>query len=459
MLGDELFEVEFNSFDGAGALLLPDGSPLPERFARTPPGGGRFTGPNGQACGACHNTPFPTSAGEAASNVFQDPAGAGLPPFNGRNTVSLFGAGVLQRLAEEMTEELLLQRDQLAAETSPGGPFVERRLSAKGVAFGRLRAQQAAGGVVTFDTRFVEGVDPDLVVRPYGWKGNVTTLRDFCRSAARNELGMEADELVAKDSSGVTDPDGDGVESELSVGDITALTIYVAAQEIPTGLERLVRTGFVAPSTPESARLVERGGALFSEIGCAECHVPELQLDDVVFEEPTLRGGGHYFDTDMDPASTRLDPARPFRFDLIRQGDPPRLVPNDGGGARIRLFGDLKRHRMGRQLTDGQPTASRGADGRPLFVDGEAVRIRRDVFLTAELWGVGNSGPWLHDGRAASLEEAVLLHGEDSPPAVLDEQSEAQAARDRFAALSAEDRTAVVEFLRSLVLFALPEDE
>ena len=35
------------------------------------------------------------------------------------------------------------------------------------------------------------------------------------------------------------------------------------------------------------------------------------------------------------------------------------------------------------------------------------VMIAPDEFLTPELWGVGNTGPWLHDGRAATLDEAV----------------------------------------------------
>jgi hypothetical protein len=458
-LGDELFGVQFNSLDGAGVLLLPDGTPLPGRFSRIPPGGGRFTGPNGQACVACHNTPFETSAGEAAGNVLQDPAGAGVPPFNGRNATSLFGSAALQLLAQEMTEELHAARDAAAAAALPGGPPVALPLAAKGISFGTIAASRDASGAVSFDLSAAAGVDPDLVVRPYGWKGNVTTLRDFCRSAAANELGMEAEEIVAKDASGLADPDGDGVEGELSVGDITAITIYVGAQEVPQEMERLVRDGLVPPPSGEVGALVRRGEALFSDIGCVACHVPELRLEDPVFEEPTLRGGGSYFDPEIDPSATRLDPARPFRFHLAREGDFPRLTPHPGGGARVRLFGDLKRHAMGRQLADAQPTPVRGSDGRPLSIDGAPVLVQPAVFLTAELWGSGNTGPWLHDGRAASLEEAILLHGEDAPPppgAV--DRSEAQEARDAFAALADADRLAVVEFLRSLILFSMPEE-
>ncbi len=460
--GDELFEAPFNSLDGAGALALPNGDPLPGRFSRVPPGGGRFTGPNANACVGCHNSPLPTSAGEAASNVVQDPARAGVPPFNVRNTISLFGSGAIQRLAEEMTEELHATRDAavaLALAGPPGGPPVARDLVAKGIAFGRIRAARDAGGAVALDASEVAGVDPDLVVRPFGWKGNAASLRDFCRGAARNELGMEADELVLKDPLGRTDPDGDGVEGELSVGDITAITIYCAAQEIPQPLERLVRDGFLPPPTSPTGALIARGRQLFDAIGCASCHVPELILLDPVFEEPTLRGGGAYFDPTLDPAASALDPLRPFRFHLVREGDFPRLEPSPAGGARVSLFGDLRRHRMGRQLADARDTPVGAADGGSLAVAGAPVVVDVLTFLTPELWGVGNTGPWLHDGRAGSLEEAILLHGEDAPPPPGDlERSEAQEAREAFAALPEPDRIAVVEFLKSLLLFALPEE-
>jgi len=81
--------------------------------------------------------------------------------------------------------------------------------------------------------------------------------------------------------------------------------------------------------------------------------------------------------------------------------------------------------------------------------------IAPTAFLTPELWGVGNTGPWLHDGRAGTLEEAVLLHGEDQPPAAGDPgRSEAQEARDAFKALPAQERQALLTFLRSLQTFS-----
>jgi CxxC motif-containing protein (DUF1111 family) len=79
------------------------------------------------------------------------------------------------------------------------------------------------------------------------------------------------------------------------------------------------------------------------------------------------------------------------------------------------------------------------ADGRPDFEAGP-----RD-WRTTPLWGVGLSrtvngnANLLHDGRARSIEEAVLWHG-----------GEAEISRGAFAALPRADREALVRFVESL---------
>ena len=67
-----------------------------------------------------------------------------------------------------------------------------------------------------------------------------------------------------------------------------------------------------------------------------------------------------------------------------------------------------------------------------------------DEWLTRKLWGFASEPPFLHHGRATLISEAILAHG-----------GEAQASRDRFAALSDDDQAAVVEFLKTLQI--LPE--
>ncbi len=59
---------------------------------------------------------------------------------------------------------------------------------------------------------------------------------------------------------------------------------------------------------------------------------------------------------------------------------------------------------------------------------------------TATLWGQSlRGGHWLHDGRARSLEDSILLH-----------DGQGKAARDRFLSLPEADRTKVIAFMQSL---------
>jgi CxxC motif-containing protein (DUF1111 family) len=58
---------------------------------------------------------------------------------------------------------------------------------------------------------------------------------------------------------------------------------------------------------------------------------------------------------------------------------------------------------------------------------------------TAPLWGVADSAPYLHDGRAATLEEAIEAHG-----------GEAANAAGRFHELAPDQRVALIAFLKTL---------
>ncbi|MCB9729166.1 MAG: hypothetical protein H6744_19030 [Deltaproteobacteria bacterium] len=60
-------------------------------------------------------------------------------------------------------------------------------------------------------------------------------------------------------------------------------------------------------------------------------------------------------------------------------------------------------------------------------------------FRTSPLWGIGKTEPYMHDGRASTLEDAIVEHA-----------SEAEGARERYLALDAVDRDALLAFLRSL---------
>ena len=93
------------------------------------------------------------------------------------------------------------------------------------------------------------------------------------------------------------------------------------------------------------------------------------------------------------------------------------------------IFTDFKRHDLG-----------------PNFHEINYDGTLRKEFLTTALWGVGNTGPYGHDGRSMSLKDVILRHG-----------GEAEEARDDFARLSTTDQRHILEFLNTLVLFP-PDD-
>ena len=110
------------------------------------------------------------------------------------------------------------------------------------------------------------------------------------------------------------------------------------------------------------------------------------------------------------------------QIDLTKK--PADFPANASGGVRVPMFADLKRHDMGPGLAEDFALADEATNRE---------------FTTAKLWGLVDSGPWLHDGRALTISDAILLHG-----------GEAQAARDAFAALTDEEKTSVLAFLRTL---------
>ena len=90
--------------------------------------------------------------------------------------------------------------------------------------------------------------------------------------------------------------------------------------------------------------------------------------------------------------------------------------------ARVPLYSDLLLHDMG-PLGDGIEQG--GAKGTE--------------FKTAPLWGLRGRGPYLHDGRAATVTQAIQAH-----------DGEAAAARRRFQALPHDDVRSLLAFLNAI---------
>ena len=100
-----------------------------------------------------------------------DDEGAGLATFNGRftNPPFLFGVGGVELLGLEMTADL-----QVLKQSAMDNPGPRRAARRRACSSGRSRDTRRR-----FDWSDVEGVDEDLVVRPFGRKGEFPTVRAF----------------------------------------------------------------------------------------------------------------------------------------------------------------------------------------------------------------------------------------------------------------------------------------
>jgi hypothetical protein len=124
----------------------------------------------------------------------------------------------------------------------------------------------------------------------------------------------------------------------------------------------------------------------------------------------------------------------------------PRLPKSETGKLFVPLMSDLKRHDMGPCLED---PSFQGASG--VYSQGTDVMhilTAPREYLTRPLWGVADTGPWLHDGRALTLKDAIMMHGDSNTC----KGSEANAVIDRFENLQPSQQDEVVDFLLTLRL-------
>ncbi|MBM4282782.1 MAG: hypothetical protein FJ137_19210 [Deltaproteobacteria bacterium] len=419
-VGRGLFQRSFATADGLGPWR-DDGDGLAR--VQVPARGG----PDAVSCQSCHWKGGDAGAGDRVDNALVMGDGDDVTTAQARNPPALWGAGWAERVAAEMTATLQAQRDDAVARARRDGVAATVALSAKGVAFGALRVDD--DGVV--DTRDVAGVDDDLVIKPFGWKGTHATLRSFVADSLHLHLGLQADELVAAPPAHLAlgdgdpdgdldgDPDGDGVRGEIGEGQLTALVLYLATLEAPPFLalddgpdrpEELYSNELSFVRSPELAMRWVDGFALFERLGCASCHVPFLPVFDPVYRtRAALSGSEAVVDLSTDAARPR--------------------APRSGDGAHwlVPAFSDFKRHDMGEALAASADSVA------------HEHGIHRRAFLTRRLWGVQTTSPYLHHGEAASFDEAIVLHG-----------GEAADASAAFVALDENDRISLRLFLAAL---------
>jgi CxxC motif-containing protein (DUF1111 family) len=252
----------------------------------------------------------------------------------------------------------------------------------------------------------------------FGWRGQTSKLQLFVAGACTVELGLDVTVSGAPIPAAAASPPSSGNGGENSVtyppgfkatatpatgsgaGNSSATPpttelnasqfddLYSFVATIPAPVRR-------AAVDDAEAKLIEKGEHAFTSIGCAVCHRPSI-------------------------------------------------------GVAKGIYSDLLVHNLGAGLTDSQPAplvpfgAQYYSESRSL---GDLIDENRLLeWRTPPLWGLADSAPYLHDGRAATVEQAIAAHG-----------GQAAATASAFAALPVDDRKAMLLFLSTLVAPDAPE--
>ncbi len=416
--GRALFKAKFTTVDGAGRPKATQAIiPTKVKNGVNPPFS-RLSGPDSNSCFGCHNDPIEGGSGDDVANVFVSEGFESArfdttdPSFSSeRRTIALMGAGLVELLAREMTADLQAIRAAAVGEARATGQDARADLVTKGVRFGWVVAHP--DGMVDLDA--IDGVDADLIVRPFSRKGVFTSLRQFTINALNVHHGMEAVERFGVRWTGSHDFAESGVPDAVTAGDVSALVAFQATLPPPT----------VKTELPDDWRQAAKDGTnVFKEIGCASCHIESLPLKSLVFTDPAPY--------DMAGTLRSSEAKTPIRIDLGAMPFAKTLEKNDKGEWLIPLYSDLKRH----LIVDETVNALGNEFQAQRFVE-------RDVFLTPRLWGVGSTAPYGHNGAFRMLDEIIVAHG-----------GEARYSRDAYLRLDPAERDSVVAFLRSLVIEA-----
>jgi Di-haem oxidoreductase, putative peroxidase len=416
--GRILFKGKFTLEDGAGRPKATQAIVPTKRKRGTNPAFTRTSGPDSNSCSGCHNDPITGGSGDFVANVFVSEGFESAefdntdPTFSSeRHTTPLMGAGLVELLAREMTADLQTERDEAVKGAWASGAAQRADLVSKGVRFGAVIANP--DGVV--DLSGIEGVDADLIIRPFSRKGVFTSLRQFTINALNIHHGMEAMERFGVRWTGTHDFAESGVPDAITPGDVSALVAFQATLAPPT----------VKQDLPDDWRIAaEEGAKQFKTLGCASCHMTTLPLKSLTFTDPAPY--------DMAGTLRASESGRSITIDLSKTAYANQLQKNEKGEWLIPLFSDLKRHLM----VDAQVNALGNELQAQRFVE-------RDVFLTPRLWGVGSTAPYGHRGDFRSLDEIISAHG-----------GEARFARDAYLASDKAMRDDVIAFLRSLEIKA-----
>jgi len=222
----------------------------------------------------------------------------------------------------------------------------------------------------------------------FGWKSQKSRLSSFVMTACAVEVGLNVPDHPQAGHPQKADYMPAGFD--LNQAQCDALIAYIsdlsAPVQRPFGDE--VDKGYISG-----------GHALFVKVGCADCHVENVGEVAGIFGDLLLHDmGGELGDTGSYEVFIPNSTPEGEVIQLTRQSGPASRIPKKVTGAT------------------------------------------RQEWRTPPLWGIRDSAPYLHDGRAETLAQAIAMHG-----------GESARSTQKFFALTDAERFKVISFLKSLV--------
>jgi CxxC motif-containing protein (DUF1111 family) len=329
----------------------------------------------------------------------------------------------------------------------------------------------------------------DKRIGRFGWKSQTASLSDFVLTACAVELGLE---VPAHHQGGApAHPDALPKGLDLNAGECDSLVAYVT--DLPRPSER-------KPQADREAKEIEAGRELFARVGCAACHSPKLGNVDGLYSDlllhdlgPLLGDVGQYgvFDPSSsedeivdDPATVAdgtlpMGPMSPFQATSVVIPPPPMAatveVATTTAAPAAGSSAPAAPAPPGSTVVPAPPAPPQqvfvAPDNPPAPVAAAAIAQEATPFIpsqvffvsrfdganvtaikrptsgpasrfewrTPPLWGFRDSAPYLHDGRAKTLDQAIAMHG-----------GESTRVAQGFFNLSARERRQVEAFLKSL---------
>jgi CxxC motif-containing protein (DUF1111 family) len=302
-----------------------------------------------------------------------------------RNPTALFGAGLIDSIPDSVIEAA-------AKVKHPGNAQV----------LGRVSRQK------------------DGRIGRFGWKAQTPTLEDFVLTACAVELGLE---VPGHHQGGLPQsPNEKSKGMDLNAKECASLIAYV--RNLPAPSVRI-------PSDAPEERTLEEGKRLFSKTGCNACHTARLGNVQGIYSDLLLH--------DMGPD---LGDTGSYGVFVPNESEPDFVDPDQpladgpaapGAGAAVAVADSPAGFAV--VTTEVANSAPGNVGRRPMT--GPASR---QEWRTPPLWGFRDSGPYLHDGRAETLDQTVALHGGEAGPSAIE-----------YFKLTTRQRLELEAFLKSLV--------